>query len=160
AAESAGDDQALRLALSEVEPGLLEDELEDPGQFDFLGPHWMGGEYLPSYLPGETEIARITIQSVTMDVVSIRARRSGGRIFYRVVDEYQAEFDFEPRESNQPLTFAEAVELIECLRRDGGNAEPRCARLKTYARENYDLAVVMVSWERMIQSVADEARSA
>ena len=54
----------------------------------------------------------------------------------------------------------EAVELIECLRRDGGNAEPRCARLKTYVRENYDLAVVMVSWERMIQSVADEAQNA
>ena len=41
----------------------------DPGQFDFLGPQWMGGEYLPAFLPGEIQIARITVQSLTMDVV-------------------------------------------------------------------------------------------
>jgi len=54
----------------------------------------------------------------------------------------------------------EAVDLIERFQREGGDSESQCTRLKAYARENCDLAVVTVSWERMIQSVADEAQSA
>jgi hypothetical protein len=118
AAELAGDNELLRQALSQVEPGLLQDELDDPGELNFLGPRWMGGEYLPAYLAGEVEIARITLESVTMDVVSIRARRAADRIRYRVVDEYESRFEFEPRDSELPLTFGELIEMIESIRDD------------------------------------------
>ena len=78
--------------VEQLEPELLAESL-DEGTRRMLGrlhPHWMGGEYLPSALPGEVEIARIVLQSVTQDVISIRARRrrSGRRIFYRIVDDY------------------------------------------------------------------------
>jgi len=60
---------------------LLEDEdredRPDGARRAALGvvhPWLMGGEYLPPYLPGELEIARITLQSATMDVM---ARRRG-----------------------------------------------------------------------------------
>jgi hypothetical protein len=51
-------------------------------------PWMMGGEYLPPLKDNEVEIARVTLKSVTMDVFSIRALRSGSRIYYRLVDEY------------------------------------------------------------------------
>lgn len=81
---------------------------------DAIRPSWMGGEYLPDCLPGEVEIARIVLESVTQDVVSIRARRRGKdrRILYRVVDEYESEFDFSPRSSRQPLTQGGLLSLI------------------------------------------------
>lgn len=61
-----------------IDEGIL-DEKADQGFIDnltnFWGPSWMGGEYLPDSEPGEVEIARIVLQSTTMDVFSIRARR-------------------------------------------------------------------------------------
>src|SRR5262249_4767409 len=51
-------------------------------------PALMGGEYLPGYQDEEVEIARVSLQSTTGDVISIRARRDRGAIRYRVVDEY------------------------------------------------------------------------
>ena len=47
-----------------------------------IHPWCMGGEYLPPLRPDEVEIARVSLRSVTMDVFSIRARRSGDRIYY------------------------------------------------------------------------------
>ena len=44
----------------------------------------MGGEYLPDLLPNEVEIARVVLKSTTMDVQSIRARRTKHRIIYRI----------------------------------------------------------------------------
>ena len=89
-----------------------------------VDPRWMGGEYLPDYLPGEVEIARIVLASVTQDVVSVRARRrrSGQRILYRVVDEYETPIDFAPRSSAKPLSFGQLVTLVDSidLGRDGG----------------------------------------
>ena len=49
---------------------------------------FMGGEYLPPVKKGEVEIARISLESVSGDQISVRARRSGGRISYSIVDEY------------------------------------------------------------------------
>ena len=37
----------------------------------------MGGEYLPDCIAGETEIARIELESTLADVTSIRAKREG-----------------------------------------------------------------------------------
>ncbi len=92
-----------------------------PAQRWHLGarhPAWMGGEYLPPYLPGEVEIARIVLRSSTQDVIAVRARRRGGRILYRVVDEYGDELGglvWRPKSSRRPLTFAQLVALIDGL---------------------------------------------
>ena len=78
----------------------------------------MGGEYLPDLISNEVEIARITMQSTTMDVISIRARRTKHRIIYRVVDEYEPEFwerqySLTKRTSVRPLSFGELIRLID-----------------------------------------------
>ena len=44
---------------------------------DLIGrihPSFMGGEYLPDKVKGEVEIARITLNSTTQDVISLYAR--------------------------------------------------------------------------------------
>jgi len=63
--------------IEELEEELARDTLTEESR-DALGkihPVFMGGEYLPDYLPGEVEIARIELRSTTADVISIRARR-------------------------------------------------------------------------------------
>ena len=49
--------------LGEIPSGFFEPSL-DAGTRSQLGamhPCWMGGEYLPDYLPGEVEIARVAL---------------------------------------------------------------------------------------------------
>jgi hypothetical protein len=96
--------------------GLLEPVLTT-GMREALGlvhPMFMGGEYLPSYLPGEVEIARICLASVTADVISIRARPEGDhRIRYRVVDEYEWNYILPLEESQEPLTMGELIRILE-----------------------------------------------
>jgi len=111
---------------ADLDEEILADTIEpsDRAALGALHPSWMGGEYLPDYLPGEVEIARIVLASVTQDVVSVRARRrrSGQRILYRVVDEYETPIDFAPRSSAKPLSFGQLVTLVDSidLGRDGG----------------------------------------
>lgn len=76
-------------------------------------PWLMGGEYLPDFLEGEVEIARVTLASTTMDVTSIRAQKSDRSYNYRIVDEYENEFDFEPRSSEAPLSMKELIGIID-----------------------------------------------
>ncbi len=113
-------DEATRQLLSEVHSDLLPDELDDPNTLGPLHPWWMGGEYLPKYLPGEAEITRIVLESTTMDVTSIRARPDGRLIRYRVVDEYPDIGPFAvlhgPTISARPLTFGELVRLIDNIK--------------------------------------------
>lgn len=78
-----------------------------------IHPSLMAGEYLPGCDPGETEIARIELQSTTGDVFSIRARRQDGRIHYRVVDECESVFRFKPESSKLPFTLAELIQFID-----------------------------------------------
>jgi hypothetical protein len=96
--------------------GLLEPVLS-PGMREALGrihPMFMGGEYLPAYLPGEVEIARICLASVTADVISVRARPEGDhRIRYRIVDEYEVEYILPFDESREPLTLGELIRVLE-----------------------------------------------
>jgi hypothetical protein len=110
-----------------IDPDLLGDAL-DEGTRERLGglhPSWMGGEYLPGYLPGEVEIARIVLASVMQDVISFRARRrrpgGGLRILYRVVDEYLEPGDLpwtcRPASSRLPLTLGHMIRLIDGARR-------------------------------------------
>lgn len=49
----------------------------------------LGGEYLGELRVGEVEIARVSLESVTADQVSVRARRDGSKIRYEVDDEYE-----------------------------------------------------------------------
>lgn len=80
-------------------------------------PSGFGGEFLPEYLPGELEIARIVLESVTMDVVSIRARRTDGMIHFRAVWEYDelGEILLDPTTSEEALTFWEMIHLVDSV---------------------------------------------
>ena len=109
-------------ALGPVEEGLLADTLHEDDRLALgrLQPSFLGGEYLPDYATGEAEIARIVLDSVTQDVIAVRARRArvGGRLRYRVVDEYGATFDLQVRSSERPLTLRQLVQLIETATSD------------------------------------------
>ena len=74
----------------------------------------MGGEYLPDRASQEVEIARITIASTTQDVTCVYARQVGGRIHYRVVDEYDGDTlsGQDTRTSNKPLTLMALVDFF------------------------------------------------
>lgn len=104
--------------------GLLRPVLE-PEMRSLLGsmhPMFMGGEYLPDYLPEEVEIARIAMQSVTADVISIRAFMEADHlIHYRVVDEYGTEFSQPITESPTSLSTEELLHLIDT---SDGHGEP------------------------------------
>src|SRR5262249_41993988 len=94
---------------------VLEEQLdeEDRESWGRIHPAMMGGEYLPKVEGDEVEIARIDLQSVTADALEVRARRHGGAIRYRVVDEDERTFEITPRESAMPLSFGELIELID-----------------------------------------------
>ena len=101
--------------LEEADDGICADTLSE-GQRLALGrihPNLMGGEYLPAYLPGEVEIARVTLATIMTDVLSVRARPAGKRIRYRVVDDYGSTFTIRPASSQCPLTLRKLVQLIE-----------------------------------------------
>jgi len=83
-----------------------------------IHPAFMGGEYLPDSSLEEVEIARVSLESVTCDVYSIRARKEvGGQIQYRVVDEYgsweKGVFILHAEVSTKPFTFGEIVSFID-----------------------------------------------
>src|SRR5438552_2600726 len=59
-------DEELRLALGKIHPAF------------------MGGEYLPPLLEDEVEVARVSLDSVTADQISLRAQRVPGGIAYRI----------------------------------------------------------------------------
>lgn len=101
--------------LDEVPPEIASDELsrelvEAAGR---IHPSFMGGEYLPTYDEDEIEIARVNLQSVTFDVISIRAWRKNSEIFYRVVDEYESHFELPFESSQEPLSLKELIKLID-----------------------------------------------
>lgn len=115
---AAGSMEALHHELleEEVAPDVLE-------ILQAVHPTFMGGEYLPDYLPSEVEIARIELESTLADVTSIRAWGVPGdnRIHYRVVDEYDTTFEIEPTVSDEPLTLGELIQLIDTVNDgDGG----------------------------------------
>jgi len=86
-----------------------------------IHPSYMGGEYLPPLREGEVEIARISLESVTADQISIRARRMGQRIGYCVVDEYpdDATYLCRPASSVSPLPLRGLIALMETASDDG-----------------------------------------
>ena len=68
-----------------VDQGILKPSLdtEKRAAAGAIHPWFMGGEYLPNFIRSEVEIARVTMKSTTMDVISVRARLIGNRISYR-----------------------------------------------------------------------------
>lgn len=101
-----------RLKAEDLENSLPTEHRRAAG---LVHPSLMGGEYLPDYLHGEVEIARIAMASVTRDVTSIRARPLAPgfkRIAYRVVDEYQSEYQVDRAYSLKPLTMGGLMRLM------------------------------------------------
>ena len=74
----------------------------------------MGGEYLPTAVHHEVEIARIAIASTTSDVTSLYARPVGRRIVYRMVDEYGGSSleGRTTRTSIRPLTMGQLIKFF------------------------------------------------
>ena len=109
-----------------------------------IHPAFMGGEYLPPYLPGEVEIARVSLKSVTWDVYSIRARQTDdGLTRYRVADEYESRdeepYIYQPEASLQPFTFGELVSFIDNVERKNTELGDQKG-LTTYFRDmNYEV---------------------
>jgi len=101
--------------LDQLDAAVLQDEpAEDLRQrLGRIHPSFLGGEYLPGYLPGEVEIARICLQSTTSDVITLRARPVSEGIAYRVEDEYKGEFTLPIPLSVEPLTLAEVIRQFE-----------------------------------------------
>jgi len=101
--------------LEELSSELLHDE-PDRGTVTRLGrihPSFLGGEFLPPYLPGEVEIARICLRSTTSDVIPLRARPVPGGIAYRIEDEYRGQFTLPIPVSVLPLTLAELIRQFD-----------------------------------------------
>lgn len=101
--------------VDEVPPVIFADSLPD-WQRKYCGsihPRFMGGEYLPDYLPGEIEIARVALESTTADVISIRARIRGTTILYRVADEYEWEYKLPITSSTEPLSLRDMIRLLD-----------------------------------------------
>ena len=110
--------EAAEAALAALSPELLAQELPDPNMFGCRDMTFMGGEYLPSYMSGEVEIARITLDSSARDVVSIRARQRARCIMYRVVDEYgeeDSQWHWSPQTSRRPLTMGQIIRLMDTM---------------------------------------------
>ena len=77
-----------------------------------MHPAFMGGAYLPDGDEGEVEIVRISLRSVTADVLSVRARPDGDGIAYRVADEYDTEWVLPIARSDRPLSLGEVLTLL------------------------------------------------
>lgn len=100
------------LTAEDLEDSLTDEHRQAAG---LIHPSLMGGEYLPDYLPGEVEIARISMASITRDVISIRARPllpGLRRIGYRVVDEYESSYEVDRGYSLKPLTMRGLMRLM------------------------------------------------
>jgi hypothetical protein len=101
-----------------VDKGVLTSSLpnDERSAVGRVHPWFMGGEYLPDYLSNEVEIARVTMESTTMDVISMRARRTKHRIKYRIVDEYEdmsdEQYVVKPSTSVRPLTLKKIIDNI------------------------------------------------
>jgi hypothetical protein len=119
-------DLARRMAAEgeDVPPELLAPVLstEDRTHWGALHPSLMGGEYLPPMREDEVEIARISLESVTADQVSVRARRTGRGIAYSIVDEYDGGdgYALHPRTSTAPLSMRQLVAMLDGACEQGG----------------------------------------
>lgn len=137
-------DDLLRL-LGPVDEGILVEQADEAFVRTLsrsAGPEWLGGEYLPRRKQGEVELARIVLASVLSDVIVLRARWSGGRYHYRMVDEYEASFELCRKTSRRPLTLGQVIEILETVEGEV-NTEER--------------GIVACWWEQQLQAQHDPA---
>jgi hypothetical protein len=103
--------------LGELEDWLAKQSLTETERHATgrIHPMLMGGEYLSDLRKREIEIARISLQSTTGDVISVRAFNGKGPIRYRIVDEYNGEtlMGKTTRTSKRPLTLGQLEKFIE-----------------------------------------------
>lgn len=149
---------ALNDTLGPIDDGLLADRVGDADRIALgrIHPSFMGGEYLPDYGVGEVEIARVVLQSSTQDVYSLRARRSrpGGRIRYRLLDEYEGTYELTPASSTRSLSLRELIHLLDTVEGDidtGGDGLVLCwAAQQLEHGDDPDDAIAFVSVESSV----------
>ncbi len=109
-------------AIDQLEDLFLKAKLSDDERkrFGLIHPSFMGGEYLPDCEIGETEIARIELQSTLADVTSIRAKREGDEYIYSVVDEHGDTYTLHTESSFEPFTLDELIDFIDFTDLNGG----------------------------------------
>ena len=100
---------------SEIPAWTLQEKLADPDRVALgqIHPRYMGGEYLPDFKREEVEIARVTLQSSTQDVISVRAKPAAHRIKYKIVDEYETPSTISPASSSRPLSMSRLICLMD-----------------------------------------------
>jgi hypothetical protein len=106
----------------EALPDYLIADTLDEGARERLGkihPSFMGGEYLPDYAVNEVEIARIELRSTTSDVISVRARPRGERIWYSVCDEYETAYAIPRKTSSRPFPLRELISFLDAVEQSG-----------------------------------------
>ena len=108
--------------IDQLEDTFLQASLsEDQRQrFGLIHPSFMGGEYLPDCIAGETEIARIELESTLADVTSIRAKREEDEYRYSIVDEHGDTYSLQIETSVDPLTLDELIDFIDYSEQNGG----------------------------------------
>ena len=118
------------LDLGIADEGMLKSSLEKDERtaVGSVHPWFMGGEYLSDLHSNEVEIARVVLESTTMDVISIRARHTKDRIKYRVDDEYDSEYGFSPKSSKRPLSLGQIINIVEEMTLDGQSSSPSAYR--------------------------------
>jgi len=120
--------------IDELNETLLQDSI-DGGQrhsLEMIHPSFMGGEYLPDLEGSETEIARIELESTTSDVISIRTALDPAGFRYRIVDEYDSEFE-------QPFETSEQWLGIP-VHESSGTVLEAAERIPQYSREPFALS--------------------
>jgi len=102
--------------LPEVDPFFTATSLSDEERKarSAVHPSFMGGEYLPDFEDYEVEVARIELNSVTGDVISVRGSQTQDGFRYRVVDEYDNECLLEPNEItvDKPLCLGDFGKFV------------------------------------------------
>lgn len=116
--------------LAQLHENLIADTLDERERqsLGLIHPTFMGGEYLPNYARCEVEIARIELDSTTHDVFSLRARPSGSRIKYRLVDEYATEYRLLRRTSVRPFSLRELIRFLDSVESIDEKGDPSWAR--------------------------------
>lgn len=102
--------------LLEVDPFFTATSLSDEEKRARSAVHlsFLAGEYLPDFEDGEVEVARIELNSVTGDVISVRGSQTLDGFRYRIVDEYDNECLLEPNEItvDKPLCLGELGKFV------------------------------------------------
>ena len=123
-------------SLDEVPSELFADEVPREVYEEVFPKDSRAGEFLPDFLSGEVEIARIVMPMTSNGVVSFRARQVAGEIHYRAVDQVQKDYVVSPDRSLRPLTLGQVLDLVNnSTKRDVENPDFRFIDWLTEAAE-------------------------